>query len=150
MFVWRACRNALPAVTNLARRGVNVRGACPRCASEEEDVLHSLVRCPFARLVWVLSDLPWVYISCEHSNPKAWFRRMYYDFDAPAFARALLLCWFLWGARNRVLFESCSLAAPAIMEHIRSWERALSISETVESAYQFRGSNGARFTPTGI
>ncbi|KAL0458764.1 UNVERIFIED_CONTAM: hypothetical protein Slati_0503600 [Sesamum latifolium] len=51
MFAWRVCRNSLPTVMNLARRGVNVSGACPRCGDETEDVLHCLLRCPFARLV---------------------------------------------------------------------------------------------------
>ncbi|KAL0462798.1 UNVERIFIED_CONTAM: hypothetical protein Slati_0167400 [Sesamum latifolium] len=148
--LWRACRDSLPTAVNLARRGVNVGGACPRCGSEEEDVLHSLLRCHFARLVWALSDLPWAYISCDHSNPEAWFRGMYYDLDAHAFARALLLRWFLWGSWNTLLFENCSLSTPATMEQVRSWERALRINNSVELTQPFKASDGSHFIPTGI
>ncbi|KAL0292312.1 UNVERIFIED_CONTAM: hypothetical protein Sradi_6994400 [Sesamum radiatum] len=51
LFVLRAFRSSLPTVTNLAQLGVNVGGVYPRCGLEEEDVLHYLLRCQFARLV---------------------------------------------------------------------------------------------------
>ncbi|KAL0458594.1 UNVERIFIED_CONTAM: hypothetical protein Slati_0486600 [Sesamum latifolium] len=70
MFAWRVCRNSIPTVMNLARRCINVSGACPRCGDENENVLHCLLRCQFARLVWTLSDLPWAYICCNDSNPE--------------------------------------------------------------------------------
>ncbi|KAL0458057.1 UNVERIFIED_CONTAM: hypothetical protein Slati_0432900 [Sesamum latifolium] len=95
MFAWRVCRNSLPTVMNLARRGVTVSGACPWCGDESEDVLHCLLGCPFARLVWALSDLPWAYICCNDSNPEVWIRGLNRNLDGSAFARALLLCWLL-------------------------------------------------------
>ncbi|KAL0331640.1 UNVERIFIED_CONTAM: hypothetical protein Sangu_1709500 [Sesamum angustifolium] len=57
MFVWRACWNSLHTVANLARRGVKVGGVCPRCGLEKENVLHCLLRCHFARLVWACTSV---------------------------------------------------------------------------------------------
>ncbi|KAL0417113.1 UNVERIFIED_CONTAM: putative mitochondrial protein [Sesamum latifolium] len=152
MFIWRACRDSLPTVANLAKRGIKVGGACPRCEWENEDVLHYLLRCQFARLVWAISDLSWAYISCNQSDPEAWFRGMFHNLDGPAFARALLLCWFLWGSRNRLLFENSSSSASAIMEQVRSWERAL-IQQQVNSRPLISSSPAVRdhhIHPTGI
>ncbi|KAL0440154.1 UNVERIFIED_CONTAM: putative mitochondrial protein [Sesamum latifolium] len=47
VFVWRACLNALPTSANLIRRIPGVQAVCPFC-SVAEDILHSLVLCPFA------------------------------------------------------------------------------------------------------
>ncbi|KAL0414362.1 UNVERIFIED_CONTAM: hypothetical protein Sradi_1637900 [Sesamum radiatum] len=49
VFIWRVCRNALPTGMALARRLYGSAEPCPFCLSYEEDVLHTLVHCPFAR-----------------------------------------------------------------------------------------------------
>ncbi|KAL0410924.1 UNVERIFIED_CONTAM: hypothetical protein Slati_3682100 [Sesamum latifolium] len=97
MFVWRACRDSLPTSANLARRGVQVAGVCPWCALENEDLLHTLGRCHFARLVWALSHLPRARISCDHSNPEAWFLGMFHSLGTSDFARVLLFAGFYGG-----------------------------------------------------
>ncbi|KAL0433186.1 UNVERIFIED_CONTAM: hypothetical protein Slati_2652900 [Sesamum latifolium] len=66
MFVWRACRDSWPTSANFAWRGVKVIGACLWCGLEDEDLLHSLLQCHFARLVSGLSHLPW-----SHDAPSA-------------------------------------------------------------------------------
>ncbi|KAL0368026.1 UNVERIFIED_CONTAM: hypothetical protein Scaly_1021500 [Sesamum calycinum] len=152
MFVWRACWNSLHTVVNLAKQGVKVGGVCPRCGLENEDVLHCLLHCHFAHLVWATSNLPWAYTSCDHSNLEASFRGMSHALDSPAFARALLLCWFLWGSRNRLLFEKLALSPFAIIEQVRSWEKALAqkhdnLNSLVSSLMDVGGSHS---NPTGI
>ncbi|KAL0448319.1 UNVERIFIED_CONTAM: hypothetical protein Slati_1388300 [Sesamum latifolium] len=152
MFAWRACRDSLPTVANLAKRGVNVGGASPRCGIGNEDVLHCLLCCHFARLVWVISDLPWAFISRNHSDPEVWFRGMSSDLDNPVFARALLLCWFLWGSRNLLLFESLALPAPVILEQVQSWEKALvqRLDNSNSLTPSIIDKGGSHSNPTGI
>ncbi|KAL0347683.1 UNVERIFIED_CONTAM: hypothetical protein Scaly_1784300 [Sesamum calycinum] len=136
----------------LSKAGVKDGGACLRCRLENEDVFHYLLCCRFARFVWATSDLPWAYTSCDHSDPEAWFRGMSHALDGPAFAYALLLCWFLWGSRNRLLFENLALSASVIMEQVRSWEKALAqkhghLNSLVSSLIDMCGSHSH---PTGI
>ncbi|KAL0456370.1 UNVERIFIED_CONTAM: hypothetical protein Slati_0976200 [Sesamum latifolium] len=111
--------------SNLARRGVNIGSVCPRCGFEEENVFHSLLWCQFARLVWALSNLPWAVISCDYSDPEAWMRGMFHRLEGAEVARVLLICWFLWGTRNKLYFENVAPSASAILKQVRSWERVL-------------------------
>ncbi|KAL0367137.1 UNVERIFIED_CONTAM: LINE-1 retrotransposable element O protein [Sesamum radiatum] len=119
MFTWRACWDSLPMVANLAKQGIKVGGTCPQCGWENEDVLQCLLRCHFARLMWAISDIPWPYISCNQSDPEAWFR---------------------------------ASSASAIMEQVRSWERAL-VQQHVNSRPLISSSlavRGHHIHPTGI
>ncbi|KAL0439758.1 UNVERIFIED_CONTAM: hypothetical protein Slati_2458800 [Sesamum latifolium] len=52
------------------RRGVYLDGVCLGCGFEGEDLFHVLLQCPFARLMWAMSNLQWSSISCPH-----WFRK---------------------------------------------------------------------------
>ncbi|KAL0413376.1 UNVERIFIED_CONTAM: hypothetical protein Sradi_1539300 [Sesamum radiatum] len=58
VFGWKACRNALATLSNLARRRVYVENYCPLCSDQKEDLQHILLYCHFARQVWALSLLP--------------------------------------------------------------------------------------------
>ncbi|KAL0406177.1 UNVERIFIED_CONTAM: hypothetical protein Slati_3931600 [Sesamum latifolium] len=152
MFTWRACRDSLPTSTNLARRGVNIQGACPWCSLEGKDLLHSLLRCHFARLVWALSSIPCAILVYDHSSPELWFRGLARSLDGPDFSHVLLCCWFLWGARNRKLFENSSLSAPAIMDFVRSWEMALLQNDArlQSSDFPTKTRHGFPFNSVGI
>ncbi|KAL0435056.1 UNVERIFIED_CONTAM: hypothetical protein Sradi_0213500 [Sesamum radiatum] len=59
MFAWRCAWNALPTVENLRRKGIRLEDGCVTCSSTNEDVLHVIRSCSFARLVWAVSGLPW-------------------------------------------------------------------------------------------
>ncbi|KAL0383012.1 UNVERIFIED_CONTAM: hypothetical protein Scaly_0588500 [Sesamum calycinum] len=51
LFAWKVCQEAIPVAINLKKRGVQVEAACGRCSSGEEDMLHVLLSCEFARQV---------------------------------------------------------------------------------------------------
>ncbi|KAK4381569.1 hypothetical protein Sango_2954600 [Sesamum angolense] len=91
LFACRAHRDALPTSCKLASCGVLIEGACLRCGEEGEDLIHVLLRCHFARLIWAMSCLPWRSISCHQPNLQTWFRGMFQDLDRSGFARALLI-----------------------------------------------------------
>ncbi|KAL0383105.1 UNVERIFIED_CONTAM: hypothetical protein Scaly_0597800 [Sesamum calycinum] len=58
VFIWKVAHNALPTGRNLLQKLRFEPLACPLCCSEDEDVEHVFLRCPFARQVWALSHLP--------------------------------------------------------------------------------------------
>ncbi|KAL0439623.1 UNVERIFIED_CONTAM: hypothetical protein Slati_2445300 [Sesamum latifolium] len=104
---------------------------CCVCFYPDEDVIHVLRRCSFARLVWACSDLPWKSLDCSCVSVEDWFRRVFGELGSQDWALFLTICWALWGRRNQRLFEGCSLDALAI---IRMARRSLSgqISVPVE------------------
>ncbi|KAL0345398.1 UNVERIFIED_CONTAM: hypothetical protein Sradi_4371100 [Sesamum radiatum] len=136
LFVWQSWRDSLPTSSNLQRRGVPSIGACPWCGTENEDLLHLLVHFPFGRLVWALSHLPWSVISTAPADPEVWFRYLHKQLNAQGFARALLVSWFLWGTRNRLLFENTPATAKDVIERVWSMEAILSPGARAASALE--------------
>ena len=52
VFLWRACRNILPSMDNLLRRGVVKEDRCILCDNGSETLVHVLWECPSAVDVW--------------------------------------------------------------------------------------------------
>ncbi|KAK2648728.1 hypothetical protein Ddye_016217 [Dipteronia dyeriana] len=42
LFIWRACHEWIPAMINLAKRGMQVDTLCPLCCARDESMLHAL------------------------------------------------------------------------------------------------------------
>ncbi|KAL0411024.1 UNVERIFIED_CONTAM: hypothetical protein Slati_3692100 [Sesamum latifolium] len=103
---WRVCRNGLPTTLNLESKGVVTNDTCPWCGSENEDLLHTLLRCLFPRQVWALSNLHRSIISQDTKDTKVWLRGLRGLLDTDDFGKALLTCWFLWWARNGFIFKT--------------------------------------------
>ncbi|KAL0395139.1 UNVERIFIED_CONTAM: hypothetical protein Slati_4480100 [Sesamum latifolium] len=76
-------------------------------------------------MVWALSHLPWAIISVSQPDPETWFRGLQHSLDDRGFARALLICWNLWGARNKMLFESVSVSPQGLIEMMLGLEGSL-------------------------
>ncbi|KAL0320465.1 UNVERIFIED_CONTAM: hypothetical protein Sradi_5308000 [Sesamum radiatum] len=66
---------------------------------------HTLLRCQFSRQVWALALLPWSVVSQFHEGVEDWLRLMKCRLDTDEFSLLLIICWLLWVARNRLLFE---------------------------------------------
>ncbi|KAL0454986.1 UNVERIFIED_CONTAM: putative mitochondrial protein [Sesamum latifolium] len=81
LFAWSCAWDALPTSANLQRRRVRLNDGCSGCPAEEEDVLHIIFLCSFARLVWAVSGLPWTALSCNFSCTEEWFRGVYGRLD---------------------------------------------------------------------
>ncbi|KAL0408285.1 UNVERIFIED_CONTAM: hypothetical protein Sradi_1762900, partial [Sesamum radiatum] len=56
IFIWRTCFNILPMSSNLHRRIRETSSVCPHYHNEDENVLHAIMVCHFARQVWGLSN----------------------------------------------------------------------------------------------
>lgn len=58
-FVWRAIGGAVPCRSSLLYRHVPIMDECPFCLQGSETVLHLLIDCDFAKIVWHSSYLGW-------------------------------------------------------------------------------------------
>ncbi|KAL0378825.1 UNVERIFIED_CONTAM: hypothetical protein Sradi_3188000 [Sesamum radiatum] len=105
MFIWKACQEAIPTQSNLARR-IRVPGeVCALCDLEEETTMHVLLKCTFARQVWALTSFPWRIISITMNSIKEWIWSIYGLLDPVRGDEFLTICWGLWQHRNKVIME---------------------------------------------
>lgn len=59
-FLWCLLRKGLPVALNLIRRNIQLDPVCVLCKDADESIAHVFHSCPFARLVWALSEFPTV------------------------------------------------------------------------------------------
>ncbi|KAL0461293.1 UNVERIFIED_CONTAM: putative mitochondrial protein [Sesamum latifolium] len=69
-------------------------------APEEFDQ-HTFLLCPFARIVWALSDLRWDLICKWTVNARDWLFHVYKMLDHSEFNLFLTICWSIWWSRNK-------------------------------------------------
>ncbi|KAL0389916.1 UNVERIFIED_CONTAM: putative mitochondrial protein [Sesamum calycinum] len=105
VFIWKVAHNAIPTGRNLLQKLRFESPVCPLCCSEDEDVDHVFLRCPFARQVWALSHLPWALISGFFADSCSWVEHLAKSLPTEDFDRFLTICWMIWWNRNRALME---------------------------------------------
>lgn len=106
-FLWRCLSNCLSVAENLKRRHIIKDSQCIRCQAGEESVNHLLFQCPFARLVWALSNFPaprnGIMVDSLYTNL---YRVMTVSTEHPQDADAeklgSWLMWRLWKNRNEL------------------------------------------------
>ncbi|KAL0409237.1 UNVERIFIED_CONTAM: hypothetical protein Sradi_1858100 [Sesamum radiatum] len=86
LFAWKCCHSALRTQSNLRHQRVEVNGICLVCGAMEDGLEHVLMECTFARLVWVLSSIPWDKVLRNGLVVEDWMRQVYMklsrsDFD---------------------------------------------------------------------
>ncbi|KAL0355533.1 UNVERIFIED_CONTAM: putative mitochondrial protein [Sesamum radiatum] len=116
MFAWRCAKDALPTSVKLCKRGIYVSDGCYGCSEIQEDLRHAMLLCPFARLVWASSGLQWSIINCWSSSSEEWFHAVFNKINGAEFDYFLSLCWAIWGARNRRIFEGYNLEATELIQ----------------------------------
>ncbi|KAL0399727.1 UNVERIFIED_CONTAM: putative mitochondrial protein [Sesamum radiatum] len=105
VFIWRACLNALPTGVNLRKRASICQVMCPLCGDGSEDVLHVLLRCPFASQVWGLISLAADFKVGGKQGELLWMQSVASQLDAQSFGLFMCVCWALWWFRNRSAME---------------------------------------------
>lgn len=108
VFLWSIIQGALPVGVELQRRGMLAAAPCPRC-NEPETSMHIFFHCPYAKEVWNLLPLQ----SSVHIADDLDFKAVLSQFRRavclpPTGIRAPIIpwvCWGLWTARNRFIFE---------------------------------------------
>lgn len=124
-FVWRAKLGRIPSAEGLIKRGVHLQSSiCRRCADDIESVEHIFMYCRFSREVfeatwsWCnLGQFRFNSISEVLDFMAAWGR-------CPKKRRILVsICygamWFIWKARNAMVFESRSIPANTVFREIQ-------------------------------
>ena len=109
-FLWKIKSKALPVGANLVRRGVEVEGRCKRCGLMETE-RHVLLQCPFASRVWDLVPALYKPDPTAVTSPEILLqacRRMINLPPSGLNETALYpwILWYLWIARNRLVFEN--------------------------------------------
>lgn len=109
-FLWKAKSKALPVVSALETRGIDVAHICKRCGNREIE-LHVLLSCPFASKVWNL--VPCLFkpdVQNIHSiaDLLTYCRRMVSLPTVGIGATPLYpwILWTLWVNRNQLVFEN--------------------------------------------
>ena len=51
-FAWRDCKNILPSLSNLQKRGIVFDDSCEECRDEGDSSGHFFWRCPCSALIW--------------------------------------------------------------------------------------------------
>ncbi|KAL0428200.1 UNVERIFIED_CONTAM: hypothetical protein Slati_2994800 [Sesamum latifolium] len=105
VFVWRACLNALPTGKSLSKHIPGFLALCPFCQCGKDDVLHTLVLCPFARQVWGLASLNLPLIQTWNLGFWGWMRVVSLQLDGQEFRLLCCLCWVVWWCRNRLVMQ---------------------------------------------
>ncbi|XP_019186606.1 PREDICTED: uncharacterized protein LOC109181309 [Ipomoea nil] len=117
-FLWRALSDILPTTTNLLLKRVEVNSLCPMCGLDHENVMHALVLCDYARLVWHKSSLPITNI--DGDTFAMWLKNVMLSMRGTNWTGSCCLCNF-WHSRNRVVWEH-SLPRPR-----NTWSAAVSL-----------------------
>ncbi|XP_019197377.1 PREDICTED: uncharacterized protein LOC109191248 [Ipomoea nil] len=126
MFLWRAICDILPTTSNLLIKRVEVNPYCAMCGSSQEDTMHALVLCEFAKNIWDRSNLPIPNIITNIFH--IWFGELLnvLDFDGMLYAASIL--YNIWRARNGAVWNALlprpqSLLAAA-NSALHAWRRA--------------------------
>ncbi|XP_043725962.1 uncharacterized protein LOC122672566 [Telopea speciosissima] len=109
-FLWRSCNEALAMGENLVSGKIHIDPCCLRCGSAVESIDHLLFECTFARSVWFGSPLqfsPPTDVPCLVDWIQSWDVWFREDKRVAkiALSRASFLCWYLWRARNELVFS---------------------------------------------
>ncbi|GKA04555.1 reverse transcriptase [Tanacetum coccineum] len=100
VFIWRACMNLMPSMSNLVARGL-AHGSltCVHCSAPSEDIKHALFLCDWARDIWAsmeLADLTNLVVNISIEEMLC----LTLEQQKGKFELMLMLMWRIWGARN--------------------------------------------------
>ncbi|KAL0425618.1 UNVERIFIED_CONTAM: hypothetical protein Sradi_1096600 [Sesamum radiatum] len=115
VFIWRACSNAIPTGKSLASSIPSLTVCCPFCKDCEEDVLHTMVLCPFARQVWGCAPFHLVAVRIGSMGFREWLTAVSVQFDEIDFQLLLGLCWSIWWCRNGLAMNGNCLDPPQVV-----------------------------------
>ncbi|KAF7140294.1 hypothetical protein RHSIM_Rhsim06G0103400 [Rhododendron simsii] len=146
-FWWRACRNKLATKENLVQRKCAISPICQRCGKAIESSEHILFLCKWARKVFFASPLAGVFFPNEIGSVLAWSLKLKEEIDKgnlepDIFTKTVFLCWFIWKARNDLVFQSLKQSPVSIVARaMGAWDEFISATETISSTHQSRHSS---------
>ncbi|KAJ9564562.1 hypothetical protein OSB04_000528 [Centaurea solstitialis] len=116
----------IPIRANLRVRGINIPSdVCPLCASNEETVEHLFLSCPATKNVWD-GFHNWCGLKKVHYNSLEQLIFEVADQGKSNKQKHFLevacggVLWFLWKARNNVVFNGKGLSGPLVMDEVQA------------------------------
>ncbi|GKC46109.1 RNA-directed DNA polymerase, eukaryota, partial [Tanacetum coccineum] len=126
VFMWRARRDCLPTRHNLAHKGVPLESfSCSICSSETKDIHHLLFSCSLAQEVlkrvcrwWELEYQLW----SSFSEWETCFSSIRLSVHIKSILEGVFYVswWFIWGFRNRFIFEDIKPVRSRLFDDIVS------------------------------
>lgn len=104
LFLWKLVSKALPLAKTIALRIGAVSSTCAVCSQEDEDGMHMIFQCHFARACWMSSGFPLrtdnlpsnlvdaIYLVLERSSDAQW-------------AEFAQIVWAIWRCRNARTYQ---------------------------------------------
>ena len=127
-FLWRACRNVLPTAEALIIKRVNVLRTCSWCHLHNEDTMHTLFKCCFAREVWQSMGLQGIIPTSTEGTILDVLKHVFNTNTKAQTARICLTFWGLWVRRNSWVWNKNNMSVfgvNAMISHLlQDWERA--------------------------
>lgn len=127
-FLWRVCRGCLPTMLALASKQVDVSTVCPWCHSANENDVHVLFECDFARTVWMMEDLQSTVARMHNESCFDIISRVFQTATREKCALIGMVLWSLWNRRNKWVWEHVNGSAfgvkAAAINLLMDWKRA--------------------------
>ncbi|KAL0458971.1 UNVERIFIED_CONTAM: hypothetical protein Slati_0524300 [Sesamum latifolium] len=105
VFLWRACKEAIPTITNIIRRKCHIEASCGTCGAPSEDSKHVFLQCSHARQSWALANFPWKIINRWGGGLVEWIGNVRKSLEHSDFNLFAVICWMLWNRRNKLVME---------------------------------------------
>ena len=120
--------NAIPTLTNLFKKGIQMDVTCPSCKKDPESVEHAILRCDSAKAVWAKwIDCPIKILDCSLNVTDLALSLMNQGIQSDL-EKFFGVAQSIWYNRNQVVNEDCGAAA----EHV--WGLAICLIEDFKEA----------------
>ncbi|XP_020875826.1 uncharacterized protein LOC110227063 [Arabidopsis lyrata subsp. lyrata] len=137
--LWRVVSQAIPTCSRLITRGMRIESHCPRCPTAEETINHVLFQCPFAKMVWQLSNTPILQTHRFDDDTEDNVSHIINSYQNKNLTLSqklvpIWLLWRIWKARNKLVFnkflESPSKIVLQVEAEIQEYINSLNNSQT--------------------
>ncbi|KAL2893168.1 hypothetical protein RDABS01_009077 [Bienertia sinuspersici] len=124
MMGWKAVRGGLATKSNIARRLRSVDSRCSLCGFPEDNELHALLECPFAKRIWECNDIDRSLWAQREPDLWTWLESVLKEGREEAMEEVLTMAWAVWGARNKTIFDTSSPSPSQVVENAWSYLKA--------------------------
>lgn len=141
-FLWKIKSKAIPVGENLLRRGLEVDGTCKRCGILETE-RHVFSQCSFSTRTWELVPALHTPLPGSIASPSDLLRSCGRMINLPPtglYATDLFpwVLWYLWIARNKLVFENVIMIEQEVVslatKEARAWQSAQVAKTSLETS----------------
>ncbi|XP_074323062.1 uncharacterized protein LOC141660006 [Apium graveolens] len=109
-FIWRACRLYSPTAVDLKSKHVTIESSCSWCHNYEENGIHVLFDCVFAKSGWEAVSLSNLIQYGPNDNMFDVFVIIFAQCTRDQAAAVTLFCWNIWNRRNKWIWENINMS----------------------------------------